>query len=139
MHATHARLSLESDHLADHLHWAAFAAIVVIAIVLASLIVRELRFASSFGAATSEVAAATVLPREAVSVPTLVVAEGRHVRVGEARSDAIAQLASLKLLKRTDEAGPLGAREVRAYQGVTLVFEPFERAGDPRVAAIYLQ
>jgi hypothetical protein len=129
---------LESDHLAEHLQWAATAAVVAMAIVLVSLIVRELRFASSFGA-TSDAAGATVLPREAVSVPTLVLAEGRHVRVGESRSDALAQLASLKLLKRIDEAGPLGAREVRSYQGVTLVFEPFERAGDPRVAAIYLQ
>ena len=41
--------------------------------------------------------------------------------------------------KFLEEQGPLGVREVRAYQGVTLVFEPFERAGDPRVAAIYLQ
>lgn len=69
----------------------------------------------------------------------LVLAPGREVHVGEARPDAVASLGSLTLLKRTEEAGPLGAREVRAYQGVTLVFEPFERAGDPRVAAIYLQ
>jgi len=39
--------------------------------------------------------------------------------------------------------GPLGAREIRSYQlagtKFILVFEPFERRGEPRVAAIYLQ
>ena len=74
-----------------------------------------------------------------MSVPALVLAGGRQIHVGEARPDAVAGLGSLPLLKRTEDAGPFGAREVRAYQGMTLVFEPFERAGAPRVAAIYLQ
>ena len=45
--------------------------------------------------------------------------------------------------KNAVETGPLGARDVRSYElGGTrfiLVAEPFERGGEPRVSAIYLQ
>jgi len=47
------------------------------------------------------------------------------------------------LVNQTLERGPIGTREIRSYQlGGTrfiMVFEPFERQGEPRVAAIYLQ
>ena len=47
------------------------------------------------------------------------------------------------LVSQAEEQGPLGVREVRAYQlagtKFILVFEPFERRGAPRVATlIYL-
>jgi hypothetical protein len=149
MHATRARsslvqadlrrpLSFERDHLAAHLQRAIAAAIVAVAILVGLLVVRELRFAPSFATA-GESPSSTDVPREAVSVPSLVLAAGRQVRVGEPRAAAIAQLQPLTLLKSAEEQGPLGAREVRSYQGVTFVFEPFERAGEPRVAAIYLR
>jgi hypothetical protein len=133
------RLSLEHDHVSAHMEWAVVAATLAVALLVGSALVRELRVAPWAFDSTPPPPAPTVLPREAVSVATLVLAAGGAVHVGEARADAVASLGSLTLLKRTDEQGPLGAREVRSYQGVTLVFEPFERAGDPRVAAIYLQ
>jgi hypothetical protein len=98
-----------------------------------------LRFAPWDLRATPAPAVATVVPAEAVSVPMLVLAAGREVHVGELRASALDSLGSMRLVTRAEESAPLGTREVRTYQGVTLVFEPFERAGDSRVAAIYLQ
>jgi hypothetical protein len=132
-------LWFEPDRSAQHLQWVVAAALVLALIVVVSLAVRELRLAPWSLDAADDSTASTILPREAMSVPVLALAAGQRVLVGELRPDAVAQLRSLKLLKRLEEPGPLGVREVRAYQGVTLVFEPFERAGAPRVAAIYLQ
>jgi hypothetical protein len=79
-------------------------------------------------------------------VPSLVL--GAHeIRVGDSRADALAQLSrldpSVTLVKQSEERGPLGPRETRALQlggtNFILVFEPFERKGESRVAAIYLQ
>jgi hypothetical protein len=138
MDATRPRLRFESNHAAEHLHWIAAAGLVVLLILFTSLLIRELRFAASV--ATVEAASSpAVMPSDAVSVPSLIVTAGHHVRVGEAENDAVADLRELTLLNRIEERGPLGVREVRAYQGVTLVFEPFERAGARRVAAIYLR
>jgi hypothetical protein len=138
MDATRGRLSFDSNQAAEHLQWAAVAGLAVLLVLFTSLLVREMRFAPSV-ASVDDSAGATVVPSEAVSVPSLILAAGRQVRVGEAENDADVDLRMLPLLKRAEERGPLGVREVRAYQGVTLVFEPFERAGAPRVAAIYLQ
>lgn len=50
---------------------------------------------------------------------------------------------TVELLAQTVEPGPLGRREVRSYRRAAtrfvLVAEPFDRAGEPRVSAIYLQ
>jgi hypothetical protein len=139
MDATRARLGFEPDHVREHAEWAAAAALVVVAVLIGSIVVRELRFAPWDLRATPVPAVATVVPAEAVSVPMLVLAAGREVRVGELRASALDSLGSMRLVTRAEESAPLGTREIRAYQGVTLVFEPFERAGDSRVAAIYLQ
>jgi len=140
MDAIHTRsFALADDHAVEHVQWIATAGLIAALVLIGALGVRELRAAVSLGIATDDVAESTLVSREAVSVPTLVVGADQRLRLGELRSDAVAQLAALKLLRRTEEAGPLGLREFRTYQGVALVFEPFERAGAPRVAAIYLQ
>jgi hypothetical protein len=137
MDATRARLSFEHDHFAEHLHPPAVTVLVVLALIVVSLLVREIRFAPR--ALTTSTAAASGAPAEVVSVATLVLAADRQIRVGDAKADTIARLASQTLVSRTEESGPFGAREIRAYAGFTLVFEPFERDGGPRVAAIYVQ
>jgi hypothetical protein len=137
--SAHQKLTYESPHASDHLRWGVAAGLAAAFVLLTLLVVRELRFAPRSFDSNDDAASSTVVPSEAVSVPSLIIAAGHQVHVGESRVDAVAQLESLKLLKRSEEQGPLGAREIRAYQGVTLVFEPFERAGTPRVAAIYLQ
>ena len=112
------------------------------------LIVRELRVtpaASASASATDPASSSpTAVPADAVSVPTLMVGGDREIKVGDRADDALAQLgASVTLVKQTQERGPIGAREIRSYQlagtRFILVFEPFERRGEPRVAAIYLQ
>jgi hypothetical protein len=137
MDATRARLSFEQDHFADHLRPAAVAAVVVLALIVVSLLVREIRFAPR--ALTTSTAAASGAPAAVVSVATLVLAADRQIRVGDAKPDTLARLAAQTLVTRTEESGPFGVREIRAYAGFTLVFEPFARAGDARVAAIYVQ
>ena len=139
MDATRARLSFEPHHVSEHVDWAVAVALVAATVLIGSIVIRELRFAPWHPGAAPAPAVATAVPAEAVSVPMLVLAAGREVRVGELRASALDSLGSMRLVKRAEESAPLGTREVRSYQGVTLVFEPFERAGDSRVAAIYLQ
>jgi len=79
-----------------------------------------------------------------VSVPTLMVGGAHEIKVGDRAADALHQLgSSVKLVRQTVEQGPIGTREIRSYQLATtdfiIVFEPFERKGELRVAAIYLQ
>ncbi len=126
--------------------WLTAAALLAATLLVGVLVVRELRVAPRAVAAATEAASATsvAVPADAVSVPTLMLGAGNEIRVGDARGDALARLdASVTLVKEAQERGPLGAREIRAYQlagtRFILVFEPFERRGAPRVAAIYLQ
>jgi hypothetical protein len=126
--------------------WFIAAALLAATCLVGVLVVRELRVAPRAVAATTEAVSATSVsvPSDAVSVPTLMLGTGNEIRVGDARPDALARLgAAVTLVKQAEERGPLGAREVRAYQlagtRFILVFEPFERRGAPRVAAIYLQ
>ncbi len=50
---------------------------------------------------------------------------------------------AIVLKRQVQERGPLGPREIRSYElsgtRFILVLEPFERRGEPRVAAIYLE
>jgi hypothetical protein len=84
------------------------------------------------------------VPSRAVSVPVLLLPDGKDVRVGESLTQIAARLG------RQAEAGPqsvergvVGERLTRFYEyGGTkfvLVFEPFERDAEPRIAAIFLQ
>jgi len=135
MDAIRARLSFAADLAWEYLRRAVVPAAIVLLVVVGALFVRELRVARSFAASAEPVSHAD----EVVSVPTLVLPAGREIRVGDAKPDTLASVQTQTLVKRTEERGPFGAREVRSYAGFTLVFEPFERAGQPRVAAIYVQ
>jgi len=126
--------------------WLIAAALLGATFVVGVLVVRELRVVprASAGASESVTATSISVPSDAVSVPTLMLGAGNEIRVGDARAEALARLdAAVTLVKQAEERGPLGAREIRAYQlagtKFILVFEPFERRGAPRVAAIYLQ
>ena len=139
MDATRPRPSISGD-------WLIAAALLAATFLVGVLVVRELHDAPRAVAATTEPASATsvAVPSDAVSVPTLMLGAGNEIRVGDARGDALARLdATVTLVKQAEERGPLGPREIRAYQlagtKFILVFEPFERRGAPRVAAIYLQ
>jgi hypothetical protein len=139
MEVTRTRPSLSGD-------WLIAAALLGATILVGALVVRELRDVPRATAAAAESASAgsVSMPADAVSVPTLMLGAGNEIRVGDARDAALARLdKTVTLIKQSEERGPLGAREIRAYQlagtNFILVFEPFERRGAPRVAAIYLQ
>jgi len=139
MEATRPRPNISGD-------WFIAAALLAATLLVGVLVVRELRGAprAVAGAAEPATAAAVAVPPDAVSVPALLLGAGNEIRVGDARGEALARLdASVTLVSQAEERGPLGVREVRAYQlagtKFILVFEPFERRGAPRVAAIYLQ
>jgi len=139
MEATRPRPNISGD-------WFIAAALLAATLLVGVLVVRELRGAprAVAGAAEPATAAAVAVPPDAVSVPALLLGAGNEIRVGDARGEALARLdASVTLVSQAAERGPLGVREVRAYQlagtKFILVFEPFERRGAPRVAAIYLQ
>jgi len=133
---------------APALEWLVAAGFLVATLAVVSLIVRELR-TSPVPAAPQIMAAMpaslpAAVPARAISVPVLLLLDGRQVKVG----DTVEQVAAL--LGRAAETGTqvvdrgaVGERLTRFYeiQGTRflLVFEPFERSGELRVAAIYLQ
>ena len=75
MDATPARPSFETSHGSEH-EWAAAAVLIAATLLVASLVVRELRFAPRAQAGPREPDAAAVVPPDAVSVPTLVLGAG---------------------------------------------------------------
>ncbi|MBI3493925.1 MAG: hypothetical protein HY047_19430 [Acidobacteria bacterium] len=125
--------------------WITAAVFCAATVLVGLLIVRELRGTPRLLANETAIGgpASAAVPADAVSVPSLVL--GAHeIRVGDRRTDALAQIdSSMTMIRRTEERGPLGPRETRAFQlagtSFILVFEPFELRGEPRVAAIYLQ
>jgi hypothetical protein len=115
---------------------------------VASLVLRELRAAASASAPAPAVTAFAAgapagLPERAVSVPLLLLAEGKEVRVGHT-AERVASVLGREAetgAQRTDR-GPLGERITRFYDfsgtRFALVFEA-PGGGAPRVTAIYIQ
>jgi hypothetical protein len=132
------------------IEWVLAAAIVAVAVLAGSVIVREMRTVS---ATTPVIAreAQTVsftppagLPARAISVPVLLLPGDKAVRVGDSVAAVAARLGrEAEVGTQTVERGRYGDRLTRFYehagQRFVLVFEAFEQAGEPRVAAIYLQ
>ena len=111
--------------------------------VVGLLIVRELRV-SPRAFPVQPAATAETVPPDSVSIPALMLGETSEIRVGDRVEPALARLgAGATLIKQTSGPGVLGTREIRSYDlsgtRFMLVLEPFERGGEPRVAAIYLQ
>jgi len=125
--------------------WLTAAVLLVGTLLVGLLIVRELRVAPVPAGSPEPVSSsATAVPADAVSVPTLMAGGAHEIKVGDRAADALSQLgSSVTPVKQTLERGPIGPREIRSYQlagtQFILVFEPFERRGELRVAAIYLQ
>jgi len=83
------------------------------------------------------------VPARAVSVPVLPFLDGKEVRIGETVSAVASRLGRAAENGRQEvDRGSLGERLTRFYEYAgsrfILVFEPFERNGEVRVAAIYL-
>jgi hypothetical protein len=132
--------------------WVVAAAFLIATLAVGSLVLRELRAAASAGpdnpnpaAATT---AATMLPAslgpKAVSVPLLILAEGRELRVGDSAArvaDVLGREAETGV--QQSDIGPLGERTTRFYDysgtRFALVFESPNKGSVLRVTAIYLQ
>ena len=134
------------------LEWALAAACIVGVLAVGSLVVREFRTVSAVMpviAREAEPPARTIatpagVPSRAVSVPVLLLSDGKEVRVGETLTQIAERLgrqaeAGLQSIERALH----GERLTRFYEYAgtqfVLVFEPFEDRGEPRIAAIFLQ
>jgi hypothetical protein len=127
--------------------WAIAVAFLAATFAVGSLVLRELRAepATTPVPLSSGVPALlpAAVPERAVSIQTLPLADGAHIKIGETLSVVSARLGRAAESGRQEvDRGALGERLTRfyEYEGVRfiLVFEPFERSGEPRVAAIYL-
>lgn len=129
--------------------WAIAVAFLAATVAVGSLIVREIQVAPAAGAVSAGVTGSApaplpaAVPERAVSIPALPLADGGDIKVGETLSVVSRRLGRAAESGRQEvDRGALGERLTRFYEheGVRfiLVFEPFERNGEPRVAAIYL-
>lgn len=140
MQATRVRL-----HFAPAAEWIVAAVFLLATLGVAGLIVRELRTVPRAPQPVGVVAPASVLPaavpERAVSVPALMLLDGVQVRVGDTLV-RVDQALAVTHSRQAVDRGALGERVTRFYdrQGTSfiVVFEPFERDGALRVAAIYL-
>lgn len=128
--------------------WFVALAFLAATVTVAILIVREVRTvrlpADSGLPPAPQTGPPPGLPDHAVSVPSLLLLDGKQIRVGDTIElvNALIPAASHPEPDRIEQ-GALGERITRTYQyagtGFVVVFEPFERSGPPRVAAIYLR
>lgn len=123
------------------------AGFLVATFVVGSLIVRELRTVHpALPAPTAEKEPARVpsrVPPQAISVPALLLLDGKEIHVGDAADQVAALLGpGAEVGAKTVEHGPIGDRVTRAYEHTgtrfILVFEPFEAKGHLRVAGIFI-
>jgi len=131
------------------LEWTAAAVVLAALAALGSIAAREIR---TLNAVTPVIAGETLpdpavpagIPSRAVSVPMLLLEDGLTVRVGEGLETVALRLGgATETRPAAVERAPNGERLTRFYDYAgarfVLVFEPFERKGEPRIAAIYLQ
>jgi hypothetical protein len=129
------------------LEWLAAAGFLAATVAVGAMILHELRPAPILRAAPAvEPVVASVpaaIPQRAVSVPVLPFLDGKEVKVGDTVSAVAGRLGRAAESGRQEvDRGSLGERLTRFYEyggsRFILVFEPFERNGEARVAAIYL-
>jgi hypothetical protein len=134
--------------------WVVAAAFLLATLAVGSLVLRELRAAASAPPDSNPVSAASMSPAaaalpaslgpKAVSVPLLILAEGRELKLGDSAArvaDVLGREAETGV--QQSDIGPMGERTTRFYDysgtRFALVFEMREKVGPPRVTAIYLQ
>jgi hypothetical protein len=134
--------------LAPVFEWVVAALFLIATLAVGSMILRELSpsqpVRGTVPAARPLVASIpAAVPQRAVSVPLLPFLDGKEIRIGESVSTVAARLGRAAEIGRQEiDRGSLGERLTRFYEYAgsrfILVFEPFERNGEARVAAIYL-
>ena len=134
--------------LAPVFEWVVAALFLIATLAVGSMILRELSPSQPVpGAAPAArplvASIPAAVPQRAVSVPLLPFLDGKEIRIGESVSAVAARLGRAAESGRQEiDRGSLGERLTRFYEYAgsrfILVFEPFERNGEARVAAIYL-
>lgn len=134
--------------IAPLIEWMIAAAFLLATVAVASLVVRELRGPNTILAETPAArplvaSMPAAVPPRAVSVPVLPFLDGKEIRVGQTATAVAANLGRAAESGRQEiDRGTLGERLTRFYEysgsKFIVVFEAFERGGEPRVAAIYL-
>ena len=134
--------------LAPIVEWMIAAGFLCATVLVASLVVRELRGPARIMAETPAArplvaSMPAAVPPRAVSVPVLPFIDGKEIRVGQTAAFVASNLGRAAESGRQEvDRGTLGERLTRFYEYAgskfIVVFEPFERNGEPRVAAIYL-
>ena len=140
--------SRRSYGIAPVMEWLLAAGLLSCLIAAAAFVVRELRAAplpplSAPVARTLSASVPASVPPRAVSVPVLPFHDGKEVRVGDSVAAVATALGrSAEVGRQEVDRGSLGERLTRFYEYAgarfILVFEPFERNGEVRIAAIYL-
>ena len=132
------------------LEWAVAVVLILATLAVGAIVVREFRTVAAVTPVIADEVPAAVLPApagvpaRAVSVPVLLLPDGLAVRVGETLAQIAARLGrQAEVGMESVERAPNGERVTRFYEHggsrFVLVFEPFEREAEPRIAAIYLQ
>jgi hypothetical protein len=137
--------------LASALEWGIAAAFLAATLAVASLILQDMRArgpAIRASAAPREAPVAVpeipaAVPAGAVSVPILPFGDGKEIRVGDTAAAVAARLGRAAENGREEvDRARLGQRLTRFYEYAgfrfIVVYEPFERNGEPRASAIYL-
>ena len=130
--------------LGSVLEWAVAAACLLAILIVGAFIARELRGVSSDTAPLGEAIEATALPASvparAISVPVLLLLDGKEVRVGDTATHVAALLGrAAEVGKQEVDGGSSGERLTRFYEHAgTQFILVFERSGELRVSAIYL-
>lgn len=130
--------------------WVVAAVFLLATLAVGSLVLRELRAAASATPAATMSAAVTAaalpahIPEKAVSVPLLILAPEKEIRVGDTAAHVAAVLGrEAETGVQQSDVGPLGERTTRFYDfsgtRFALVYESPEKGGSHKVTAIYLQ
>jgi hypothetical protein len=133
-------------HLGPVVEWLIAAAFLCATVAVGSLIVQELRAPAPLRVQPARPLVSSIpsaIPERAVSVPVLPFLDGKEIRVGETASAVAARFGRAAESGRQEvDRGNLGERLTRFYEyggsRFIVVFEPFERNGEPRVIGIYL-
>jgi hypothetical protein len=133
--------------LASAFEWAVAAAFLAATLGVASLILRNMNVPAMRTVSAAQPAAVTpipaVVPAGAVSVPVLPFADGKDIKLGDPARTVTERLGRGAETGREEvDRGRLGTRLTRFYEYAgfrfIVVYEPFERNGEPRASAIYL-
>lgn len=132
--------------IAAALEWFVAAAFLGATVLVGAMIFHELKTTRrpSAAALPPPVSVPAAIPERAVSVPVLPLADGKELKIGDSIATVAERLGRAAESGRQElDRGLLGERITRFYEyggsRFILVFEPIDRDGELKVAAIYLQ